>query len=178
LSKDGVGLVLDLTSRSHMNTRTSSRYVQQTIKRKASPSTRRPAKSSTVLCCSTALLLLQACNRGSVSCDAMQKTLDVRHGLHAFPCSFDFPPWGREARQLKWSNHSRNSARPWRQYPGFMPWSSPAFFKPLRPSSGHRRGSSFPLPCFIKAIKLFLDMLHNYPDIMVVRKLPPSPPPK
>ena len=118
-----------------MNTRTSSRRVQQTIKRKASPSTRRPAKSSTVLCCSTALLLLQACNRGSVSCDAMQKTLDVRHGLHAFPCSFDFPPWGREARQLKWSNHSRNSARPWRQYPASVPWSSPAFSKPLRPSS-------------------------------------------
>jgi len=38
-----------LTGRSHMNTRTSSRHVQQTIKRKASPSTRRPAKSSTVL---------------------------------------------------------------------------------------------------------------------------------
>jgi hypothetical protein len=108
-----------LTGRSHMNTRTSSRHVQQTIKRKASPSTRRPAKSSTVLYCglgvnnctpskvltrafcmvsewrstdkgcnylskdhsSTALLLLQACNRGSASCDAMQKTLDVRHGL-------------------------------------------------------------------------------------------------
>jgi hypothetical protein len=131
------------------------------------------ARPSQVRCCSTALLLLQACNRGSVSCDAMQKTLDVRHGLRAFPCSF----YGREARQLKWSNHSRSGAGPWHQYPGSMPWSSPAFSKPLRPSSvivaDHLslcRASSRRSNCFLICFTIIRTWAR--------RELPPSPPPK
>jgi hypothetical protein len=116
------------------------------------------ARPSQVQCCSTALLLLQACNRGSVSCDAMQKTLDVRHGLHAFPCSFYkvLPSLRPRGEAIKWSNHSRSSAGPWRRYPGSMPWSSPAFSKPLRSSSvivaGHLslcRASSRRSNCFL-----------------------------
>lgn len=60
---------------------------------------------------------------------------------------------GRESAAARGLILTLLGQRPWRQTPAF-----PSFFQATAPSSVIECGSSFLVPCFTKAIKLFLDM--------------------